>query len=253
MTTPGEERPPVVLVTGASGSIGAATVACLRDRGCEVVTADRTPLPADVAGRGATQVTVDLTADADVETAFDRIPVVGPLRHVVAVAGGGDTEELTSPDQPTEPLEVFSRAVANNLHIAFITVRNAVPLLRRSGGDRSISLVGSINAYGGYGAPGYSAAKAGLTGLTRALAAPLGADGIRINCVALGTVDTANLHRLAAERGRELDLAAVAARTPLGRVLAPQEVALALVSVALDWPGLTGSTIVLDNGQTLIR
>ena len=43
MTTPGEERPPVVLVTGASGSIGAATVACLRDRGCEVVTADRTP------------------------------------------------------------------------------------------------------------------------------------------------------------------------------------------------------------------
>ena len=71
--------------------------------------------------------------------------------------------------------------------------------------------------------------------------------------MALGTVDTANLHRLAAERGRELDLAAVAARTPLGRVLAPQEVALALVSVALDWPGLTGSTIVLDNGQTLIR
>ena len=54
MTTPGEERPPVVLVTGASGSIGAATVACLRDRGCEVVTADRTALPADVAGRGAT-------------------------------------------------------------------------------------------------------------------------------------------------------------------------------------------------------
>jgi 3-oxoacyl-[acyl-carrier protein] reductase len=114
-------------------------------------------------------------------------------------------------------------------------------------------LVGSINAFGGYGAPGYSAAKAGLIGLAKALAAPLGADGIRINCVALGTVDTANLHRLAAERAQELDLTAVAARTPLRRVLTPQEVASALVSVALDWPGLTGSTIVLDNGQTLIR
>lgn len=253
MTLPGAIRPPVVLVTGASGSIGAATVAALRDRDCEVVTADRTALPADVAGHAATELTVDLTADVDVGMAFDRIPVVGPLQHVVAIAGGGDIQELTSPDQPIEPLEVFNRAVVNNLHIAFITVRHAVPLLRRSVGDRSITVVGSINADGGYGAPGYSAAKAGLKGLVKSLAAPLGADGIRINCVALGTVDTANLHRLAHERGRDLDLGAVAEQTPLGRVLAPQDVASALASVALEWHGLTGSTIVLDNGQTLIR
>lgn len=248
-----EDHRPLVLVTGASGSIGTAIVSRLGDRGCLVVTADRSQLPVDASDGVAAHLLVDLTIDSDVGIAFERIARIGPLRHVIAVAGGGDTEELMSSDQPTEPIEVFSRCVQNNLHTAFIAIRQAVPLLRLSAGDRSITLVGSINAYGGYGAPGYSAAKAGLSGLASSMASPLGADGIRINCVALGTVDTANLHRLARERGRPLDLAAIGARAPLGRVLTPQDAATALTNVALDLAGLTGATLILDNGQTLIR
>jgi NAD(P)-dependent dehydrogenase (short-subunit alcohol dehydrogenase family) len=71
--------------------------------------------------------------------------------------------------------------------------------------------------------------------------------------LALGTVDTDNLRELAAARGVQLDLAKIAARTPLGRVLSATEVGQALSSIALDMPGLTGSTIVLDNGQTRVR
>jgi NAD(P)-dependent dehydrogenase (short-subunit alcohol dehydrogenase family) len=243
----------VALVTGAAGSIGRATIAALAGRGLAVATADRKPVPEPEAGLVALSLEVDLTDDDACAPAFERLAGAGALRHVVAVAGGGDVEELAQPDPAIEPAHVFTRVVANNLGTAFATIRHAVPLLRRTSGDRSITLVGSINAYGGYGAPGYSAAKAGLSGLVNALATPLGADGIRINCLALGTVDTANLHALAEARGETLDLAAIAAKAPLERVLAPADVASALVAMALEMAGLTGATIVLDNGQTHIR
>ena len=239
-----------VLVTGASGSIGQATIRAFAERGLRVATIDRKPLPAAEAELVAHVLEADLTDDEAVARAVAAIE--RPLRHVVAVAGGGDAGELGQEDPATEPVEVFARVVANNLHTAFTTIRHAVPLLREAGGG-SIVLVGSINAYGGYGAPGYSAAKAGLSGLAASLATPLGADGIRIACLALGTVDTENLHALDAALGRTLDLEAIASRAPLGRVLEPADVASALVAMTLDMPGLTGTTVVLDNGQTLIR
>jgi NAD(P)-dependent dehydrogenase (short-subunit alcohol dehydrogenase family) len=240
-----------VLVTGASGSIGQATVRAFSERGLRVATIDRKPLPPEVAGLVAHELEADLTDDLGVGAAVAEIE--RPLRHLVAVAGGGDVEELSQQDPATEPVEVFQRVVANNLLTAFTAIRHAVPLLREPDGDRSIVLVSSINAYGGYGAPGYSAAKAGLDGLTASLATPLGGDGIRIACLALGTVETENLRALDEARGLTHDLGAVAKRAPLGRVLEPSDVASALAAMALDMPGLTGTTIVLDNGQTLIR
>jgi NAD(P)-dependent dehydrogenase (short-subunit alcohol dehydrogenase family) len=243
----------VALVTGAAGSIGCATVRSFASRGLRVVTADRRPLPPGEAKVVARELHADLTDDSIARRAFAELGGLGRLGHVIAVAGGGDVEELSQTDPATEPLEIFARVVENNLTSAFVTIRHAVPLLRDGNGDRSVTLVGSINAFGGYGAPGYSAAKAGLVGLTKALATPLGADGIRINCLALGTVDTENLHDLADARGVELDLTAFASRAPLKRVLDPEDVASALTALALDMPGLTGATIVLDNGQTLIR
>jgi NAD(P)-dependent dehydrogenase (short-subunit alcohol dehydrogenase family) len=244
---------PVVLVTGAYGDIGRETVACVVRRNARVVTVDRQPLPHATAGQVSRELTVDLLNDAAVERSFATFAESSALHHVIGIAGGGDADELGHPDPVIESLGVFSRVVANNLHTAFVTVRHAVPLLRRSAGDRSITLVGSINAFGGYGAPGYSAAKAGLTGLVAALATPLGADGIRINCLALGTVDTENLRHLAEVRGIRHDLRAFAERAPLRRVLTPHDVALSLTALTFDMPGLTGSTVVLDNGQTLIR
>ena len=240
-------------VTGAAGSIGRATVRVLASRGVSVVTADRKPLQQSEARLVAEEIALDLHDENDLARAMARIRSRGQLQHVLAIAGGGDAEELAQSDPSTETLAIFSRVVSNNLLIAFSTIRHVVPVLRESGGNRSITLVGSINAFGGYGAPGYSAAKSGLVGLTNALAGPLGADGIRINCLALGTVDTENLRELAAKRGVSLDLAAVAAKAPLGRVLTPAEVGQALAVIALDMPGLTGTTLVLDNGQTRIR
>lgn len=243
----------VVLVTGAAGSIGAATVAAVLARGVAVVAADRQALPEDVAASVSDDLRVDLTDDEAVGSALRSVAAHGRLRHVIAIAGGGDAGELAEPDPAVESLETFGRVVANNLLVAFATIRHTVPLLRQSSGDRSITLVGSINAYGGYGAPGYSAAKAGLIGLVNSLAPVLGPDGIRINCLTLGTVDTDNLRALAEARGVRLDLAAVAEQVPLRRVLTADDVASALVSMAFDLGGLTGSNLVLDNGQLRSR
>ena len=244
----------IALITGAAGSMGRATIRALSDRGFAVTTADHKRLPQVEAELVAAEFALDLHDEAAVGDAMSRLRDLGRLEHVIAIAGGGDADELAQTDPATEDLEIFTRVVSNNLHIAFGTIRHVVPLLREAGeGNRSITLVGSINAFGGYGAPGYSAAKSGLIGLTKALAQPLGADGIRINCLALGTVDTENVHELAAARGVSPDLPALAAKAPLGRVLTPDEVGGALAAIALDMPGLTGATIVLDNGQTLIR
>jgi 3-oxoacyl-[acyl-carrier protein] reductase len=213
---------------------------------------DRRPLPSAAARIVAREHQIDLADDRAVQDAVEGLPELGRFQYVVAIAGGGDPQELAHEDPATEPLAVFSRALENNLHTAFTTIRNTVPLLRKSDGDRSIVLVGSINACGGYGAPGYSAAKAGLIGLANTLAGPLGPDGIRINCLALGTVDTENVDSLAA-RGLSIDLASVRARAPLRRILTPQDVAAALAALAIDMQGMTGATVTLDNGQTLIR
>lgn len=241
----------MVLVTGAAGSIGRAVVQSLAPDYL-VVTADKDPLPIAHHELVGEEVVVDLEDDASVAAAFSRVDESGRLRHVIAIAGGGDQSELSERDPATEDPSIFMRVVRKNLLTAFITVRHAIPRLRQADGDRSITLVGSINAFGGYGAPGYSAAKAGLSGLVASLAAPLGRDGIRINCLALGTVDTDNVRRLAEARGVRLDLDAIGSRSPLRRVLAPQDVARSLAAM-LTLPGLTGTTIVLDNGQMLIR
>jgi NAD(P)-dependent dehydrogenase (short-subunit alcohol dehydrogenase family) len=242
-----------VLVTGSSGSIGRAVVSRLVHRGAMVVAVDRCQpgTPHDAAP--AATALVDLTDDDATGRALSDSVPDGRLHHVIAVAGGGDLEELTATDVAQESLATFDRVVRNNLHVAFVTLRHAVPMMRRTTGDRSVTIVGSINAYGGYGAPGYSAAKAGLIGLAHALAPTLGTDGIRINCLTLGTVDTDNLRRLTAARGRTFNPADVAATTALRRVLTPDDVARTAVALATDLVGMTGANVVLDNGQLQMR
>ena len=249
----GRNDGPIVVVTGAAGSIGRATITSLLGRGLSVVTCDRMRLSEVDAALVVREFSLDLLDDEAMGDVAQAMRSLGSVAHIIAIAGGGDLEEVSQADQATEAVDIFNRVVSNNLTTAFVTIRHLVPLLRDAQGDRSIVLVGSINSRGGYGAPGYSAAKAGLVGLSNALAMPLGRDGIRINCLTLGTVDTDNLRNLARNRGVELNLGEVARRAPLGRVLTADDVAATLVAMTLDMRGLTGSEIVLDNGQTHIR
>jgi len=243
--------PPVtaVLVTGAAGGLGSALVAALTDRGDQVVGLDRAAVSSPPAGLRA--YAVDLLDEAGVEAALADAAAAGiRLRHVVAIAGGALPEEKSCVDPALLPLEVFRRSLEQNLTTAWIAVRAALPQLRAGGGDRSITLTSSTDALAAYGLPAYAAAKAGLLGLVRSLAATLGADGIRINAVAPGDVPTPrNVREWAHVPGwyDRLQEASV-----LDRLGTPEDLAATYLAL-IDLQHVTGQTIIVDGGQTIPR
>lgn len=241
----------VALVTGAAGDIGRALCAKLTRTGFSVVAWDVAPAPAGV--EVTTWQTVDLSADELPGSLAGSLSTAGPLRGVFHVVGGSDPDELAQTDPALVPMDVFRRTVALNLCSAYAVLRATVGLMRASHGDRSYTFVSSINSLGGYGSPGYSAAKAGLHGMVRALAVPLGADGIRINAVALGSTRTANFARLADALGGRVDFERLGERTARGRILTPDEAAAAIAAVGVDNPALSGAVIVADAAQSIAR
>lgn len=245
------DRRDVVLVTGCAGDIGRSLCRGLDERGYLVAGWDSVPLPDGISLAHWEQL--DLTVEMSSPAAGDALRRLGRLRYVFHVVGGSDVEELAQPDLAHVPLDVFRRTVALNLFSAYIVIGATIDVMREAGGDRGYTFTSSINAMGGYRAPGYSAAKAGLHGLTAALAPPLGAEGIRINAVALGTTRTANYANLANRLNRPVDFEYLGGRFPRKSVLTPDEAAAALISVGLDNPAVSGGVVVADAAQHLLR
>ncbi|MEV4626016.1 SDR family oxidoreductase [Micromonospora sp. NPDC049523] len=242
----------VAVVAGAAGDIGRAICQILTGRGLAVVGLDIVGQPEGLATAG--WHIVDLSDGDFPEDLGPQLCAAGPVRHVFHVIGGSDADELREPDPVRIPMEVFRRTVALNLYSAYGVIRGTVEELRKTSGDRSYTLFSSLNALGGYGAPGYSSSKAALHGLVRSLAVPLSREAIRINAVALGTTRTENYVRLAGQAGREVDFDRLgAALVPRGSVLEPAEAATAAVALGLENPAVTGTVLVVDAGQSLMR
>jgi NAD(P)-dependent dehydrogenase (short-subunit alcohol dehydrogenase family) len=232
-----------VLVTGAAGGIGTATVQAFLGAGFDVVGLDRQPAPGQP---GYTHVVLDLLDDGAVR---DVVAQAGALQHVVCIAGGALMPEKTTDDPAELELEVWRASLDQNLTAAFITLQAALAGLRQLEGDRSISFVSSTDALLSCGLPAYAAAKAGLIGLVRALTGPLGAEGIRINAVAPGDIPT---ERNVAEWGH-IDgwYSRMREATALDRLVTADEVGAAFLAVATQLTSLTGQTIVVDGGLTV--
>jgi 2-keto-3-deoxy-L-fuconate dehydrogenase len=211
-----------VLVTGGASGIGAATVAAFRARGDTVVAAD---LP-DLDVRDETQVAAAVR-DVDV---------------LVNAAGIGSTTNAAD-----TPLDVWEDVFAVNARGTFLCCKHAIPgMIERGGG--SIVNVASIAALVGLkNRVAYSASKGAVVALTRALAVDHVGDGIRVNAVCPGTVDSPWVRRLVDEAGESLD--ALRARQPLGRLGTPEEIADAIVYLARA-EFVTGSVLVIDGGLT---
>jgi NAD(P)-dependent dehydrogenase (short-subunit alcohol dehydrogenase family) len=232
-----------VLVTGAAGGIGTATVQAFLGAGFDVLGLDRRPAPSQP---GYTHVVLDLLDDAAVHEA---VADAGPLQHVVCIAGGALMPEKTTDDPAELELEVWRASLDQNLTAAFITLQTTLVGLRQLEGDRSISFVSSTDALLSCGLPAYAAAKAGLIGLVRALTGPLGAEGIRINAVAPGDIPT---ERNVAEWGH-VDgwYSRMREATALDRLVTADEVAAAFLAIATQLTSLTGQTLVVDGGLTV--
>lgn len=237
-----------VLVTGGTSGIGAATAAAFRDAGAIVTITGTRGGPgnyegADMAGYRYLQLDVEDKAQIDaVAAALPRLDILVNNAGFALPSIGLDEWE---PD-------IFDRAVNMLLLAAFRMARRTVDLLSDSivPGGGSIIGIASMSSYFGIPiVPGYGAAKTGLVGLTRTMAAQWGARGVRANAVAAGVTRS----RMTATMFAHDDMnAPTLARTPLGRLGEPQDVAdaiLFLASPAAQW--ITGQTLAVDGGYTI--
>ncbi len=245
--------PDVVLVTGAAGAIGSAAVDAFLGAGFHVVGLDRDPAVTRRTADRWTGLAVDLEDGRALRTALDGAREAGRLRHVVGVAGGALPEEAAAAEDPGGlGTAVFRASVEANLTSQYALLQQALPWLRASGdGDRSVTLTSSFNALSGQGMPAYSAAKAGVIGMMRALVGPMGREGIRINVVAPGTIRTPRTERIWAHVEGHFEQ--LAERSALGRLGEPADVANAFLALATLLTHVTGEVLVVDGGQLVAR
>lgn len=236
------------LVTGGASGIGLATARLLAERGARVACLDLdTPdLPEPLVPIGC-----DVTDDESVRTAVQRAAsAFGGLDLVINNAGIGAQGgvEHASDQQWREVFDV------NVVGLARVS-RAVLPWLRRS---EHPAIVNTCSVVAEVGLPDravYSASKGAVLALTRAMAADHLAEGIRVNCVTPGTVDTPWVRRLLAQAADPVvELAALEARQPTGRLVSAEQVAHAIryLSSPVAVAG-TGTALAVDAGMSGIR
>jgi 3-oxoacyl-[acyl-carrier protein] reductase len=243
-TSPGR----VAFVTGASKGIGRAIAVELAAQGRRVACgygsddagAKETQRIIEAAGGEALLVCADVADAAAVDAAFGEIEAAwGPVEILVNNAGvtrDGLIARMTD-DQ-------WDTVLDTNLGGAFHTIRRASPKMMRARFGRIVNVSSVSGQAGAPGQANYSAAKAGLLGLTRAVARELAPRGITCNVVAPGPIVTAMTEAMPAEWH-----AAMEGSVPLGRLGTPEEVAAAAAFLCSDVAGyVTGALVPVDGG-----
>ncbi|MFH7333793.1 SDR family NAD(P)-dependent oxidoreductase [Streptomyces sp. KHY 26] len=244
------DRVAIVTGAGAPDGIGMAVARALVAEGCRVVlgaTSERVHRRAAEIGEAAVGVVADLTVEEGADTLvqaalrrWGRLDVLVNNAGMTSVSSGWDAEE----DVAALSLAEWNAALARNLTTAFLMSRAVVPAMRTAGYGRIVSVgstTGTVNAMPGQAT--YTAAKAGLVGLSQALALEVIGDGITVNVVAPGYVATGSQLPFEAE---------AAAAGPIGRSGTPEEIAACVSFLAHESASfVTGSVLVADGGHNL--
>ncbi len=227
------------VVTGAASGMGAAAVARLIAEGCSVLAVDRV-------GDGLAG-THNLVADLSEEEAFASITDVTEsklggcdmLFNNAGICPAGAFDDMTD--------DMWNAALSINVTAAMKLTRALLPMLRASKAGRIVNTGSIMSRYGNAGLVAYATSKHAVLGLTRALAMELGPDGITVNCVQPGAIETGMTKAMFETDPSSHDY--YAGRAALGRVGLPEDVADVMIFLASDDARfITGQGIMVDGG-----
>ncbi|MEO7133035.1 MAG: glucose 1-dehydrogenase [Vicinamibacterales bacterium] len=247
----------VALITGSSSGIGRATAEAFAAKGASVVVAARREdelgaLVAEIKARGgkASAIRTDVSVAKDVEQMVAHaVKAFGRLDYAVNNAGiegkWAGIADLAEDD--------WDSVLDINLKGAFLCMKHEAKAMLDSGQGGAIVNIGSVNSFLGFptGAA-YVASKHGLIGLTTSVSAELAPQGIRVNLVCPGIIDTPMHHRARKSLGDEVYDRAVLPSVHLRRAGRPEEIARSIVFLCSDEASyITGTTLTPDGGFTL--
>jgi 3-oxoacyl-[acyl-carrier protein] reductase len=237
----------VALVTGASRGIGAAIAAELAHRGLKVIgTATTDDGAAKIsqalsAFSGCKGIKLNVNDAAACDAAIDSIVKESGALHVLVNNAGITRDNLAMRMKDTEWDEVLD----TNLKAVFRLSRSVIRPMMKQRYGRIISITSVVGASGNPGQANYAAAKAGLAGLTRALARELGTRNITVNCVAPGFIETDMTAHLPEEQQK-----ALLGQIPLGHLGKPGDIAHAVAYLASPSAGyVTGQELHVNGGM----
>ncbi|MCX7977267.1 MAG: SDR family oxidoreductase [Bellilinea sp.] len=242
----------IVLITGAAGGIGRATVQLFAERGWRVIGVDRQAFGEGFPPDGLF-IQADISEPAQLEGIYDKTRAyTGQLNAVIHNAA----LQIAKPLIETTA-EEWDAVMASNLRSVFLGAKLAYPLLKAAGGGAIVN-VSSVHAVAtSANIAAYAASKGGLLALTRAMAIEFAPDNIRVNAILPGAVDTPML-RAGLNRGHVGGatiydrLENLARKTVNGRVGKPEEIAHAIYFLADDSQSsfMTGQALIVDGGAT---
>jgi NAD(P)-dependent dehydrogenase (short-subunit alcohol dehydrogenase family) len=242
------------LVMGGTSGIGEAAALALAREGAKVVVAGRRESEGQSvmdaikkAGGEALFVKTDVSREADVKALVDRsVAAFGRLDYAFNNAGIEGTAGLTV-DRQTE--ENYRHTFDINVLGVLFSMKHEIPAILKNGG----AIVNSSSVAGQIGSPGfgvYAASKHAVNGLTRSAALEFAKQGVRVNAVAFGTIDTPMVDRLVGDsKTRNAQRDWLTGFHPVGRVGTVQEAAQAVLAL-LENPFITGSILAVDGGWT---
>ncbi|MBM3524234.1 MAG: 3-oxoacyl-[acyl-carrier-protein] reductase [Alphaproteobacteria bacterium] len=236
------------LVTGASGGIGGAIAKALVRQGAKVAIAGTRvealeKLRVEL-GEGATVVVGDLGDQAATDRLFtDAEKALGQID--VLVNNAGLTRDMLSMRMKDED---WQKVIDVNLSAGFRLARVAMRGMMRRRWGRIIGITSIVGVTGNAGQANYAAAKAGMIGMTKSIAAEVASRGITVNCVAPGFIATPMTDVLSAEQKQKL-LGVI----PAGQLGRPEDIAAAVVYLASDEAAyVTGQTLHVNGGMAMI-
>jgi NAD(P)-dependent dehydrogenase (short-subunit alcohol dehydrogenase family) len=240
----------IALVTGASRGIGAAVAREFRSAGARIAIAARDSEALDrLADELGRSDGLALALPTDVS---DPLAVAAMIERTIAQFGRLDfaCNNAASGGHPPTPLaevpiEAFDSGIAVSLRSVFLSMREEIPAIVRSGGGAIVNMSSTAGLQAVGGLATYVAAKHGVEGLTKVAALDYAALGVRVNAIAPGPILTDNLKRAGAAAQQ-----AAATAMPVQRVGRPEEVAAAVVWLCSEAAGfITGTTLTIDGGK----